>query len=90
MNKTQLIDRAAELADVSKAVAGRVIDSMFETIAASLRNGEDVTVVGFGSFSVRNRAARSGRNPRTGEQITIAAAKIPGFKAGKSLKDALQ
>ena len=90
MNKTQLIDQAATAADVSKAVAGRVVDAMFEAIASSLKNGEDVTVVGFGSFSVRNRKSRLGRNPRTGESITIAAAKIPGFKAGKALKDALQ
>ncbi len=90
MNKTQLIDQAATAADVSKAVAGRVVDAMFEAIAASLKGGEDVTVVGFGSFSVRERASRTGRNPRTGEPIVIAAAKIPGFKAGKALKDALQ
>jgi DNA-binding protein HU-beta len=90
VNKTQLIDQAAAAADVSKAVAGRVLDAMFEAITSSLKNGEDVTVVGFGSFSVRDRASRTGRNPRTGEPITIAAAKIPGFKAGKSLKDAVQ
>ncbi len=90
MNKTQLIDQAATAADVSKAVAGRVVDAMFEAIASSLKGGEDVTVVGFGSFSVRERASRTGRNPRTGEPIVIAAAKIPGFKAGKALKDALQ
>jgi DNA-binding protein HU-beta len=90
VNKTQLIDQAAVAADVSKAVAGRVLDAMFEAITSSLKNGEDVTVVGFGSFSVRDRASRTGRNPRTGEPITIAAAKIPGFKAGKSLKDAVQ
>ncbi len=90
MNKTQLIEQAAAAADVSKAVAGRLLDAMFEAITSALKNGEDVTVVGFGSFSVRDRASRTGRNPRTGEPITIAAAKIPGFKAGKSLKDAIQ
>ncbi len=89
MNKTQLIDQAAAAADVSKAVAGRVVDAMFETISSALKNGEDVTVVGFGSFSVRNRASRVGRNPRTGAPITIAAAKIPGFRAGKALKEVL-
>lgn len=89
MNKTQLVEQAAAAADVPKAVAGRVLDSVLETITKSLKSGDDVQIVGFGGFSVRDRAQRTGRNPRTGETITIPAAKVPGFKAGKSLKDAV-
>ena len=89
MNKTELIDAVAEGADVSKAAATRAVDTMLDSISKSLANGDQVTLVGFGTFSVKDRAARTGRNPRTGEPIDIPAAKVPGFKAGKALKDAV-
>lgn len=89
MNKAELIDQVARSADLSHASAARAVDAMFGAIANSLRNGEQVMVTGFGSFSVTERAARNGRNPRTGEPIAIAASKNPRFKAGKGLKDAL-
>lgn len=89
MNKGELIDQVARSADISHASAQRAVDAIFGAIANSLRNGEQVTLTGFGSFTVTERAARSGRNPRTGEPITIAASKNPRFKAGKGLKDAL-
>jgi DNA-binding protein HU-beta len=84
-----MIDMVAEAADISKAAAGRAVDAVFDGITASMKKGDSVTLVGFGTFSVGNRAARSGRNPRTGETIQIAAAKTPKFKAGKALKDAV-
>lgn len=89
MNKTELIDAVAEGADISKAAATRAVDTVLDSIASSLAKGDAVTLVGFGTFSVKDRAARTGRNPRTGEPIQIAAAKVPGFKAGKALKDAV-
>ena len=89
MNKTKLIEQVAHTADLTQASASRAVDAIFGAIADSLRNGEPVMLTGFGSFSVAERAARSGRNPRTGEPITIAASKNPKFKAGKGLKDAL-
>lgn len=89
MNKSEMIDMVAEAADISKAAAGRAVDAVFDGITASMKNGNSVTLVGFGTFSVGDRAARSGRNPRTGETIQIAAAKTPKFKAGKALKDAV-
>lgn len=89
MNKTDLIEAMAEAADISKAAAGRALDGMIEAIATTLKNGDQVSVVGFGSFSVRERAARTGRNPQTGAAIQIAASKNPAFKAGKALKDAV-
>ncbi len=89
MNKTELIDAVAEGADISKAAATRAVDTVLDTITAALAKGDQVTLVGFGTFSVKERAARTGRNPRTGEAIQIAAAKVPGFKAGKALKDAV-
>ena len=79
----------AEAADISKAAAGRAVDAVFEGISSSLKSGDTVTLVGFGTFSVSSRAARSGRNPRTGETIQIKASKMPKFKAGKALKDAV-
>lgn len=88
MNKTQLIDALAEKADISKAAAGRALDAFTDTVTAALKDGDQVALVGFGTFSVRDRAARSGRNPQTGQTIQIAAAKVPAFKAGKALKDA--
>ena len=89
MNKSELIDSIADSADISKAAAGRALDATIEAITQSLRDGESVALVGFGTFLVRERAARTGRNPRTNETIQIAAAKVPAFKAGKALKDAL-
>jgi DNA-binding protein HU-beta len=89
VNKTELIDAVAEGADISKAAATRAVDTVLDSIASSLAKGDAVTLVGFGTFSVKDRAARTGRNPRTGEPIQIAAAKVPGFKAGKALKDAV-
>lgn len=89
MNKAELIDIIADSADISKASAGRALDAVTDAIADALKNDDQVTIVGFGTFAVRERAERSGRNPRTGETITIKASKIPGFKAGKALKDAV-
>nr|WP_257326356.1 MULTISPECIES: HU family DNA-binding protein [Pseudoalteromonas] len=88
VNKSQLIDQIAADADISKAAAGRALDSFIEAVSGALKDGDSVALVGFGTFSVRERAARSGRNPQTGETIQIAAATIPAFKAGKALKDA--
>ena len=85
MNKSELIDAIAAGADISKAAAGRAL----EAVTDSLQKGEGVSLVGFGTFSVKERAARTGRNPKTGETIQIKAAKVPGFKAGKALKDAV-
>ncbi len=89
MNKTQLVEKIAENAELSKASAGRALDAMIDVISESLQKEESVTLIGFGSFLVRDRAARVGRNPQTGEDIQIAAAKVPAFKAGKSLKDSV-
>lgn len=89
MNKSELIDAIAESADLPKAAAGRALDAVVESITSALKNDDSVSLVGFGTFSVKDRAARTGRNPQTGESINIAAAKIPSFKAGKALKDAV-
>jgi DNA-binding protein HU-beta len=89
MNKSDLVDRIAEAADISKASAARALDATLEAITDSLRQAEPVALVGFGTFAVRERAARTGRNPQTGAEITIAEARIPVFKPGKGLKDAL-
>jgi DNA-binding protein HU-beta len=89
VNKSELIDAIASGADISKASAGRALDSMVDTITESLRKGDPVALVGFGTFSVKDRAARQGRNPQTGATIQIPAARVPGFKAGKGLKDAV-
>jgi len=89
VNKSELIDAIAAGADISKAAAGRALDSMLGSVTDSLQKGEQVSLVGFGTFSVKERAARQGRNPKTGETIQIKAAKVPGFKAGKALKDAV-
>jgi DNA-binding protein HU-beta len=89
MNKAELIDAVAASANLSKAEAGRALDAVVDAISKALKKGQQVSVVGFGTFSVKHRAARSGRNPRTGETITIAASNVPGFKAGKALKDAV-
>ena len=89
MNKSELIDAVAAAADISKAKAAQAVDGMTSAVTKALSKGDQVTLVGFGTFSVRERAARTGRNPRTGEEIKIAAAKIPALKAGKALKDAV-
>ncbi len=89
MNKAELIDKMAASADISKAAAARALDAMLESITDSLKQSEQVALVGFGTFSVKERAARTGRNPQTGQPIEIAAARIPSFKPGKALKDAL-
>ena len=89
MNKSELIDAVAESADLSKADATKAVDAFASTVTDALNQGDQVTLVGFGTFTVRERAARTGRNPRTGESIDIPASKVPGFKAGKALKDAV-
>jgi DNA-binding protein HU-beta len=89
MNKAELIEAVAAEANLSKADAGRAVDAVVDSISGALSKGQQVSVVGFGTFSVKHRAARSGRNPRTGETIQIAASNVPGFKAGKALKDAV-
>jgi len=89
MNKSELIDSIVESADISKAKAGMALDGMLSAITGALKNGDTVSLIGFGTFSVRDRAARMGRNPRTGEEIQIKASRNPAFKAGKALKDAV-
>ncbi|WP_333608477.1 nucleoid-associated protein HU-beta [Arsukibacterium sp.] len=89
MNKSQLIDKIAANADISKAAAGRALDAFIDAVTDALKEGDSVALVGFGTYSVRERAARTGRNPQTGATIQIEAAKIPSFKPGKALKDAV-
>ena len=89
MNKSELVEAVAQEADLSKAAATRAVDAVEESITRALKESDTVSLVGFGTFSVRERAPRSGRNPRTGETITIPATKVPAFKAGKALKDAV-
>ena len=89
MNKTELIDAIAAAADLPKASAGRALDAVLDSITNELKMGEQVALVGFGTFSVKQRSARSGRNPQTGATIQIEASTVPSFKAGKALKDAV-
>jgi DNA-binding protein HU-beta len=89
VNKTELIDAIAASADLPKAAAGRALDAMVDAITAALQKNDQVVLVGFGTFAVKDRAARTGRNPQTGKPIEIAAAKIPSFRPGKALKDAV-
>ena len=89
MNKSELIDSIADAADVSKASAGRALDATIDAIKKAMKKGDMVTLVGFGTFYISKRAARTGRNPRTGDAIKIKAAKVPKFRAGKGLKDAI-
>lgn len=89
MNKSELIDAIAASADLPKTAAGRALDAMIESITNALKEGDQVSLIGFGSFQVKDRAARDGRNPKTGEVIRIPAARVPSFKAGKALKDAV-
>jgi DNA-binding protein HU-beta len=84
-----MIDAIAEGADISKAAAGRALDAMIDSVTETLKKGDTVNLIGFGTFEVRDRKARTGRNPQTGATIQIAAAKSPAFKAGKALKDAV-
>lgn len=89
MNKSELIEAVAETGDLTKAAAARAVDGVIDAVTSALSRGDQVTLIGFGTFSVRNRAARTGRNPQTGEKMAIKASKIPSFKAGKALKDAV-
>jgi len=89
VNKSELIEAVAEGTDISKAAATRAVDTMISSVINTLAKGEQVAIAGFGSFVVRERAARTGRNPRTGEEIQIKASKNPAFKAGKAFKDAV-
>ena len=89
-NKAELIEKVAATADLTKKDATAAVEAVFETIKDSLAEGEKVQVIGFGNFEVRDRAARKGRNPQTGEVIQIPASKVPAFKAGKALKDAVK
>lgn len=89
MNKAELIDKVAVAAELNKASATRAVEAVLDSIAGTLKSGDQVTLSGFGTFSVSARAARTGRNPRTGESISIPASKNPKFKAGKGLKDAV-
>ena len=89
MNKSDLVDAIADKANLSKADAGRALDATIQAVTRALKKGDTVSLVGFGTFTVRKRAARTGRNPRTGETIQIKASKSPGFKAGKAFKDAV-
>ncbi len=89
MNKSELIEHIAKDADISKAAAARVLESTIAAVTSTLKKGDSVSLVGFGTFAVGKRAARTGRNPRTGAAIKIKAAKVPKFRPGKALKDAL-
>lgn len=90
MNKTDLINAVAEQTELSKKDATKAVEAVFDTVMDSLKQGEKVQLIGFGNFEVRDRAARKGRNPQTGEEIEIPASKVPAFKPGKALKDAVK
>jgi len=89
MNKSELIDAIAENSGLSKADSGRALDAVISSVSGALKDNDQVTIVGFGTFLVRQRSARTGRNPQTGAEIQIAAANVPAFKPGKALKDAV-
>ena len=89
MNKAEFVDSVATKADMSKTEAGAAVDAVLDSVTAALKNGDQVTLVGFGTFLVRKREARTGRNPRTGEPLEIKASNVPSFKAGKALKEAV-
>jgi len=89
MNKADFVNAVADTAELSKADAAKALDGIIKVIRKTLKGGDDVSLVGFGTFTVRKRAARTGRNPQTGATIKIKASKVPAFKAGKALKDAL-
>lgn len=90
MNKTELIAKVAEKTELTKKDATKAVDAVFASISESLQSGDKVQVIGFGNFEVRERAARKGRNPQTGEEIDIPASKVPAFKPGKGLKDGIK
>lgn len=90
MNKAELIDKIAEKESLNKAQAGRILENILETITSTLKKGDEVALTGFGTFSAKKRAARTARNPKTGEKIQVAAMTVPKFKAGKGLKEALR
>ncbi|MBM7701715.1 HU family DNA-binding protein [Metabacillus iocasae] len=90
MNKTELINAVAEASELSKKDATKAVDAVFESILETLKTGDKVQLIGFGNFEVRERAARKGRNPQTGDEIEIPASKVPAFKPGKALKDAVK
>ncbi|MEH7237905.1 MULTISPECIES: HU family DNA-binding protein [unclassified Bacillus (in: firmicutes)] len=90
MNKTELISIVAEKSELTKKDSAKAVDAVFESISNTLSNGDNVALLGFGTFEVRERSARKGRNPQTGEEIHIAASKVPAFKSGKALKDAVK
>ena len=90
MNKTELVNAVAEAAELSKKDAAKAVDAVFNAITNALKEGDKGQLIGFGNFEVRERAARKGRNPQTGEEIEIAASKVPAFKPGKQLKDAVK
>ena len=89
MNKADFVSAVADAAGLTKVDAGNAVEAMIKVVKKTLKSGDSVAIVGFGTFTVRKRAARSGRNPRTGATIKIKASKVPAFKAGKALKDAL-
>jgi DNA-binding protein HU-beta len=89
MNKSELIEAVADSADLSRTAAAKAVDAVLESVTKALKEGQQVALVGFGTFEVRERAARTGRNPRTGDTIEIKAARVPSFKPGKSLRDAV-
>ncbi len=90
MNKSELVDAVANSSELSKASAARAVDAVVEAVTSALKDGDQVSLIGFGTFKISERAARDGRNPRTGETIKIAASRIPTFKAGKAFKDAVK
>lgn len=90
MNKTDLVNQVAETSELSKKDAAKAVDAVFQSIMDSLKSGDKVQIIGFGNFEVRDRSARKGRNPQTGEEIQIPASKVPAFRAGKALKDAVK
>lgn len=90
MNKTDLVNAVAEKGELSKKDAAKAVDAVFDSVMDSLKDGEKVQIIGFGNFEVRDRSARKGRNPQTGEEIDIPASKVPAFKPGKALKDAVK
>ena len=90
MNKTELVDAVAKQAELSKQDAKKAVEALFETISNTLAKEEKIQLIGFGTFEVRERAARTGRNPQTGEEMTIPSSKVPAFKPGKELKEAVK
>lgn len=90
MNKKELVEKVAKSVDVPTSEAAATVNAVFDVIADELAHGDSVQIIGFGTFETRNRSARKGRNPQTGEEIDIAASTVPGFKAGKALKDAVK